>query len=180
MRGFTLIELMVALVILGAFLALGIPAMNQLHERYDSRAAYFRLQQVLTNARIKSLEEVTELTVCPMSEKTCSNNWDDPIHVFEDTNLNQTLDDNEKLYFVAHIDSRFGYWQKTKANQNYVRFNELGHAFSSASTFLYCPFSDRDSLAKSIVINFQGRIRTGHYLNSRGVPYAAFNNINCQ
>lgn len=179
MRGFTLIELIVALAVLGSFLGLGIPAMHNLIERHDSQTAYFSLRRTLQQARIQAQDQLTDVTVCPMKGTACLADWSAPIHVFTDLNFNQTLDEDETLLFIAHIDTRFGYWQKTKAKQNYVRFNPLGHAFSSASTFLYCPYSDHDNLAKSIVISFQGRIRTGQYLSSRGTPYAQFSNMNC-
>ena len=179
MRGFTLIELMVATTILISFLALGVPTMQNLIERHHSRTDFYTLRKTLASARGLAQSKSINVSVCPTQGQSCSSNWNHSITTFHDANLNNVIDDGEEVFFSTSISSRHGYWLKTKAKQNFVRFNPLGHAFSSASTFLYCPFSDHDKLAKSIVISFQGRIRTAAYLNKRGVPYSHYSSINC-
>ena len=179
MRGFTLIELMVATVILMSFLTLGIPTMQNMIERHHSRTDFYTLRKTLASARGLAQSKSIDVSVCPTQGQSCSSNWDNPITTFHDENFNNMIDDNEEVFFNTTISSRHGYWLKTKSNQNYVRFNPMGHAFSSASTFLYCPFSDHDKLAKSIIINFQGRIRTAPYLNKQGTPYSHYSSINC-
>ena len=179
MRGFTLIELMVATVILMSFLALGLPAMHNMIERHHSRTDFYTFRKTLASARDLAQSKSIDVSVCPTQGQSCSSNWDNPITTFHDANFNNVIDDNEEVFFNTTISSQHGYWLKTKSKQNFVRFNPLGHAFSSASTFLYCPFSDHDKLAKSIVISFQGRIRTAPYLNKQGVPYSHYSSINC-
>ena len=179
MRGFTLIELMVSVAILVSFFAFGIPQMQRMIERYESSTKFDTFRKTLIHARSLAQDKSANITLCPLQGTNCSSNWNNPISVFSDSNYNNMLDGNEELYYKTNIHSRHGYWQKTKSNQSYIRFNPLGHAFSSASTFLYCPFSNRDNIAKSIVINFQGRIRTTPYLNNNGSPYAYFTSINC-
>jgi type IV fimbrial biogenesis protein FimT len=178
-RGFTLIELMVATAIFMSFLALGVPAMQNMIERHNSRTDFYTLRKTLASARGLAQSKSVNISVCPTKGKNCTSNWDNPITTFHDENLNNVIDDNEEVFLSTTISSRHGYWLKTKSKQNYVRFNPLGHAFSSASTFLYCPYSDHDRLAKSIVISFQGRIRTAPYLNKKGVPYSHYSSINC-
>lgn len=179
MRGFTLIELIVSVAILVSFFALGVPKMQGMIERHESRTVFYNLRRTFASARDLAQSMSIDVSVCPIQNTSCSPSWGNPITVFHDQNLNNRIDANEKVFFSTSISSRHGYWLKTKSNQNFVRFNPLGHSFSSASTFLYCPFSDHDNIAKSIVISFQGRIRTASYLNSRGEPYAHFTSINC-
>lgn len=179
MRGFTLIELMVATAVLASLLALSIPKMQDVLERHSSRVVFHSLRKTLAHARGLAQDKSAHIAVCPLQGNNCSASWDEPITVFNDKNTNNALDADEDIFFSSHINTRYGHWKKSKASQNYVRFNPLGHAFSSATTFLYCPFSNRDQIAKSIVISFQGRIRTASYLNSNGTPYARFANLNC-
>jgi type IV fimbrial biogenesis protein FimT len=178
-RGFTIIELIVATAILTSFLALGIPTMHNMVERHTSRIVFDDLRRTLAQARGLAQDKLINVSVCPLQGKNCTPNWDKPVTVFNDQNNNNTVDANEEVFFSSDIQTNYGYWKKSKASQNYVRFNPLGHAFSSATTFLYCPFSNHDAMAKSIVISFQGRIRTASYLNEQGQPYAHFSNLNC-
>lgn len=180
MRGFTLIELMVATAILASFLALGIPKMQSMVERHHMKTTSNTLKRTLVRARELAQTQLSHITICPILGRECHSNWDLPIHVFNDANLNNHLDLEEHLFFITDIQSNTGYWQKSRANQNFVRFNPLGHAFSSASTFLLCPHSGHLDLAKSLVINFQGRIKSEQYLNNQGNPYAKFSNLNCE
>lgn len=179
MRGFTALELIIAMAILMSFLTLGIPKMHALAERHSSQSAFYNLRRTLAQARGLAQDQLISVSVCPLQDNSCTSNWDNPITVFNDENANNTLDAEETIFFTSNIQTQYGYWQKTNHSQGYVRFNPLGHAFSSATTFLYCPFSDHDSVAKSIIVNFQGRIRTSSYLNQQGQPYAQFSNLNC-
>ncbi len=179
MRGFTIIELVVAMAILVSFLALGIPKMHSMIERHHVYVDFHQVRKALTSARGIAQKESINVSLCPVKNKSCSSNWQQPLKAFHDRNTNNTIDDDEIVFFTSSMTSDYGYWQKSKESQNFVRFNALGHAFSSASTFLYCPYSVHKRLAKSIVISFQGRIRTASYLNRSGRPYSRFSRLNC-
>ena len=179
MRGFTIIELVVAMAILVSFLALGIPKMHSMVERHNIYVDFQQVRKALTTARGIAQKESINVSLCPVENKSCSSNWQQPLTAFHDRNANNAIDEDEIVLFTSNMTSDYGYWQKSKATQNFVRFNALGHAFSSASTFLYCPYSEHNTLAKSIVISFQGRIRTAPYLNKQGRPYSRFERLNC-
>ncbi|GAA6135877.1 GspH/FimT family pseudopilin [Oceaniserpentilla sp. 4NH20-0058] len=180
MRGFTLLELLVAMTILVSFLGLGIPKLNHFIDRHQAHTDILTLRRVLFQARSTAQHTSSHITVCPTRHNACSDDWQDPIRVFQDINLNNILDEDEVIYSTTDLSSNMGYWKKSKAKQNFVRFNPLGHAFSSASTFLYCPYSKHYELAKSIIINFQGRIRIDDYLNSKGSPYSKYQRYACE
>lgn len=180
MKGFTLLELILSMAILASFLGLGIPKIHQQIDRYSSHTNILSLRNTLNSARGLARSRSEHITVCPTNGTACSNNWEDPIRVFNDLNLNQVIDEDETLFFTTYLDADNGYWRKSKTRQSFVRFNHLGHAFSSASTFVYCPYSQRYQYAKSIIINFQGRIKIADYLNTRGIPYAKYENIACE
>lgn len=51
MRGFTALELIIAMAILMSFLTLGIPKMHALAERHSSQSAFYNLRRTLAQAR---------------------------------------------------------------------------------------------------------------------------------
>ncbi len=179
MKGFTLIELMVSTVILGILLSTATPAFNHLLDNFHAKHALSSLTNALTHARMLALKNELNITVCPMQKKQCTYDWSQPLAIFTDLNQNLQLDRHETLHISISNQIKDGYWQKKKSKNNYIRFNPLGHAFSSATSFLYCPDSGKNKYAKQLVISFQGRIRTNHYLSRRGTPYAALAPLSC-
>ena len=179
MRGFTLIELIIVTAILSTTLSVGIPNFRAMLENHHARISLYTLRKILHKSRILALEYRIKVTVCPLKEKQCSNDWSNPLIAFNDINSDQVLDDNERVFMSVQNTMHYGFWQKKKATQSYINFTPLGHAFGSATTFLYCPNSGYDSAGKQLVISFQGRVRTNSYLSNRGTPYANLAPLSC-
>lgn len=178
-KGLTLIELMISIALLTIILSTAGPGFSSLIERHQSNTAITSLKRLLTHSRALALQKEISVTACPTENSQCINNWNAPITAFSDLNNNQTIDRGETSYFTTQIKNTTGYWQKKRVNTPLVKFNPQGHAFSSATTFLYCPHSSQSRLAKQLVINFQGRIRVNHYLSETGTPYANLAPLTC-
>lgn len=179
MKGLTLIELMASLAILTIILSVAVPGVGLFIEKHQANAAVSTLKSVFIKSRTLALEHKLTITACPIQNNQCSISWDDPITVFTDNNNNQIIDSGELIFFSTQMNISTGYWQKKRANTPYIKFSPQGHAFSTATTFLYCPYSSKAQLAKQLVINFQGRIRVNHYLTSNGTPYASIAPLAC-
>lgn len=179
MRGFTLLELMISIMILSIIVAVSIPSFTNIQDRFATDFAKGRMQKTLLAARSWALANRKPILVCPMLDGICSSSWNDPLTTFYDLNDNLALDNDEQLIFQLPEHSPRGSWSKKRANENYIKFNEQGHAFSSATTLLYCPSSGNHQNARQLVISFQGRIRTNNYLSSRGTPYASLAPLKC-
>ncbi len=179
MKGFTLIELMVSTAILAIILSVGVPAMGRIVESHHSTTYLEYLRSTLTSGRIIALNNGQDTIVCPLLNKQCVDDWTQPLAIFVDANNNLTLESNETLHLKVSNEVIYGYWQKKRSNMKYIKFSPQGHAFGSATTFLYCPGSGKDTFAKQLVINFQGRIRTNSYLNSKGTPYTNVSPLSC-
>ncbi len=180
MKGLTLIELMASMAILAIILTIGVPAMNNLIESHHAKVSLSTLRSALMSARTLALSNSQETIICPIKHNTCMNNWSRPLVVFSDINRNLSIDPDETIHLKVNNDTHRGYWQKKKDTLNFIKFTPQGHAFSSATTFLYCPYSGNEIHAKQLVISFQGRIRTNSYLSRLGTPYAAVTPLSCQ
>ena len=178
--GFTLVELLIGLLIFSIIVSAAPPAFQNMMDRHSADIASHAMRQMLMRTRMLALERQHSLTLCPLSGGTCSSDWSNPLTIFYDENQNAQHEDQEPIIRVLQDHTQRGFWQKTRAEQNYIRFNEQGHAFSSASTLVYCPDSANQDYAKQIVISFQGRIRSGRYLNSRGTPYSHLKKFTCE
>jgi type IV fimbrial biogenesis protein FimT len=178
-KGLTLIEVMISVAILCITLSTAVPSVGYLIERYEAYIAVSTLARTLKRSRALALRQHVDITVCPTKDDQCSNEWSLPITIFADTNNNQIIDVDENLYFHTEISASTGYWQKKRFNSPFMKFSPEGHAFSTATTFLYCPYSAKNTLAKQVVINFQGRIRIHNYLSRSNTPYANLAPLSC-
>jgi len=179
MRGFTLIELVASTATLAIILSAGTPALISMIENHYATTSLSSLRTTLMSARNIALINTQETTVCPMKNDACVNDWNQPLAVFADINSNLELEPNESLHLIVSNEIHRGHWQKKRSSMYYIKFSPQGHAFSSATTFLYCPDSGKGTHAKQLVISFQGRIRTNSYLSSGGAPYAALAPLSC-
>lgn len=75
-RGFTLIELMVVVAVLGILLGIGVPGMTQLvaQNRVSSAASDFHL--ALQSARSAALTQRTKASICPADGQPCGQGQD--------------------------------------------------------------------------------------------------------
>ena len=178
-RGFTLIELIVSLAVLGIITSAGIPRFGYMLDEYYADIALFDFKSVFQKTRILAITKSHEVIACPLKDNQCNNDWTLPIGAFYDQNRNLILDPKELLYFKISNEVNHGHWYKKKVKANFIKFTAQGYAFSSATTFLYCPDSGNNKSAKQLVINFQGRVRIDSYLNSKGLPYNNLSPLSC-
>jgi type IV fimbrial biogenesis protein FimT len=178
-NGLTLIELLTSITLLIILASFTWPNLQYLVRKYQSQAAVSTLKKAFIHGRIKAVQLESNITICPIRQNQCINDWSLPIATFTDLNSNQIMDFNEPLHHKAQSNSTAGYWQKKRNKVPFVRFNPRGHAFSSATTFLYCPRSGTLENAKQLIISFQGRIRSQNYLSRKGTPYRRVSPLAC-
>jgi type IV fimbrial biogenesis protein FimT len=179
MKGLTLIELLVSVAILTILISTGVPSLLSLVARYQSFSAVSTLKKMITYTRNKAIDGRINTTICPIVNANCTNDWSQSITVFTDNNSNRIIDSDDTIHYQTQVDPEAGYWQKNRANMPFIKFNQLGHAFSSSATLLYCPRSGSLSHARQIIISFQGRVRIKKYLSSNGTPYSNILPLSC-
>ena len=179
MRGFTLTELLMTTAVFGIIITVAAPSLINISDNHNSNSSVTHMRKVLTSARNIALSNNQKVTVCPNINGICNNNWQNKLSVFIDSNNNKKIDNEETLYLTASNENTSGTWLIRNTATNSIQFNEQGHAFGSATTFLYCPSSMQNRYARQLIISFQGRIRSDYYLSNNGTPYASLGNFNC-
>lgn len=158
-RGFTLLELMVALAVLGIAIRIALPAYSGLIDQQKIDSSLDVLLRGLKSARQEAIERNRPITVAPASAGGWSVGW----RMFLDRNGNGRFEAGEPLLreelqptpVVVHA---------TSSIAQYVRYNaqgesELLNGGFQAGTFRFCP-QDASSEGRKLIMNRVGRLRT--------------------
>jgi type IV fimbrial biogenesis protein FimT len=136
--GFTLLELLVAMGLVGILTAIGIPALRNftLQQRIGTTVQDLQLDFAL--ARSEAITRATSVSVCTSSDNaTCTNTgWEGGRIIFTDANQNGTLDGGDALLRVGYAPLAAMTVTAVPAN-TFVSFNRLGQA-NAAVTFTIC------------------------------------------
>ncbi len=172
--GFTLIELMVTIAIVGIVAVFGIPAFSDfiLDNRIRGHTSDFVVQ--LTHARLEAMRTATRVTVCPGTEGGCvGTNWESGWVVFVDASNIGVKDTEETILGVGPaLDS--GNTLRSAAFSDYISFRHDGGSAGDdgnglAGSFALCDNRGYGGNARAIAVSANGRIRT-LVANAAGSP----------
>ncbi len=157
-RGFTLLELMVALVVLGIAVSIAVPSFGGMIDRQRIDSSLDVLLRGLRTARQEAIERNRPITVAPPA-----GGWSVGWRAFIDDNANGAYDDGERL-LREELQPTPVDIHATSSIATYVRFNpqgesELLNGGFQAGTFRFCP-QDETSKGRLLVMNRVGRLRT--------------------
>ncbi|MCA0949342.1 GspH/FimT family pseudopilin [Shewanella chilikensis] len=155
--GFSLLEVIVAMVLLAILASVGAPSLKSLYESYRAQTGIKQVQQLLQFARNQAISYGVRVSVCVLKDGRCeADAWQQGITVFSDRNGNLTLDDDDKLLFQSGV---FDSKDILKYNRKAIRFLPDGLASGTNGTFKYCPGKANSPHSKALIINQAGRIR---------------------
>ncbi|WP_448569065.1 GspH/FimT family pseudopilin [Thalassotalea ganghwensis] len=157
--GFSLLELMVSVSLIGILLAVGIPALGEftLKSRVDNEIS--ELRRLVLAARNTAVNTGQFVTLCPLSGTTCQiNNWQNQLSVF--TNAVNTLADantfNNATEILVKTKSATAAGDAIQSTQGQIVFSPTGGLASPGPVRLtYCP-SGRTDLSRAVIINISG------------------------
>ena len=100
--GFTLVELLVAMVVISILLATGIPALTNFNNSVSVRATSDQLLSSLAFARTEAVSEVGDVTICATTStdgNACGANtdWNKGWIIFSDANANGAIDGGDEV-----------------------------------------------------------------------------------
>jgi type IV fimbrial biogenesis protein FimT/type IV fimbrial biogenesis protein FimU len=163
-RGFTLLELMVGIVIVGILIGVGLPSLNDFMTRSRVDAQITEIHRVVMTARNAAINTGQWVTVCPLASNACGTNWQGQISVFTNTN-------NTPVDAVAFNAADTEILLKTKDaasagdtivfNQgNSLIFSPTGRLASAGPARLsFCPADDAN-LSRGVEVSLTGRVYT--------------------
>jgi type IV fimbrial biogenesis protein FimT len=178
--GFTLIELLITLVIVAVLTMTAIPSFKHILQANKSTAVINHVVGVTRLARNTAVTEKTTTTLCPSIDGvTCSNEWEGGVILFTDNNTNSQVDGDDHVvrFYQPFIDSGFLNWRSLR---NKIQFSSTGIPRGTVGSFVYCPNNQNPLYAKTMILSFQGRIRSGQDRNQDGIAETGSGqNISC-
>ncbi|MGM0858954.1 MAG: GspH/FimT family pseudopilin [Pseudomonadota bacterium] len=159
-QGFTLLELLITLLIMGVVAAWGIPSFQALGERHARTGEANRLQTALGFARQAAISQRQPITLCPTVERhnkrRCDDNWSQALAVIrgDQTEDIPAADVLRTFPATQRIDVRYSRgWRR-------IRYDALGHSSGYNGRFTLCPQREsRRVEGSTLVLSQLGRWR---------------------
>ncbi|RUR25683.1 prepilin-type N-terminal cleavage/methylation domain-containing protein [Vreelandella andesensis] len=153
-QGFTLIELVIALLLISALAAWGMPNFQALGRSTAITADINRLQSAFSLARNTAITQRKTATVCPTNRQrnACTNDWSNALLVFKGEAINQITSNDVIRVFPAEKTTTVTYnrsWRR-------VSYSSLGHTDGFNGHFYVCA---ADAPGKVLVLSRLGRLR---------------------
>jgi type IV fimbrial biogenesis protein FimT len=161
-RGFTLMELMFTITVLGVLLALAVPSFRETIENNRVTAQNNEFVTALNYARSEALRRVGSVTVCASANgATCSGagvtNWSTGWIAFADRNSDGALNGAEEVMQIWPATSDG--FTLNATTRNFVRYGSNGVA-SGAETFVLTKPLCTGKKTRRITIGVTGRVTT--------------------
>ena len=172
--GFTLIELMITIAVLGILLSLAVPAMNTFVSNSRQTGALNDFISSMHTARSTAITTNSRVTICPSSGgANCEAvGWDEGWIVFRDGDSDQNVDGDETI--VASSAGTEGLsFQSAEFNQ-FLMYRPNGRVMNASlngnsGEVTICDSRGADH-AKVLIIDMSGRPRASEYLADGSSP----------
>ncbi|SNY98641.1 GspH/FimT family pseudopilin [Halomonas sp. hl-4] len=159
-QGFTLLELLVTLLIMGIIAAWGIPSFQALGERSARTGEASRLQTALGFARQTAISQRHPITLCPshgpQDTTRCGDQWNQTLMVIrgDQTEGISSADVLRSFPATERVDVNYSRgWRR-------IRYDALGHTSGFNGRFTLCPPSDTSrAKGSTLVLSQLGRWR---------------------
>lgn len=173
-RGFTLIELIIVMVIVGILLTIGVPTLESTLKRNRVVSATNELVSALNVARSEAIKLGQKVTLCKSTDGSSCNTtsgWEDGWIIFSDANGNRALGGSDSLLRVMNSlgDDKLVI---TGKDENDVAINDLTYTSRGlpkkangelrSGIFSVCIYDKGNNVIESraVVLSPAGRVRT--------------------
>jgi type IV fimbrial biogenesis protein FimT len=163
-KGFSLIELMIVITILGLLLALAMPNFADTIESANTNSQIKVMMTTLNLARSEAIKRGADVSICATDDGLdCSaDTWSDGWMVFVDNNGDADGDAGsvDAGDIIIRVYDSLGAGSTMTFTVDLLSYNSLGFsATGGTQTFLLCPPTNNANNARSVVIGPSGRGR---------------------
>lgn len=156
-RGFTLIEVMIVIVIVGVLLAVAAPGFSNLIGNNRMVSELYLLRSTLNNARSEAMARRTPVVVCPTTDgATCadSDDWSTGYFSYVDSD-----DPNDPVDEIIQLETEARSVNMVFNNAaRQIRFGSQGIALNFAGTITLCDDRGVED-ARGLIVNPVGTVR---------------------
>ena len=156
--GFTLLELLVTLLLLGIVAVMGLPSFQALGERTAQASEINRLQSAFSLARNTAISQRRQVTLCPATKdhKACQDDWSRALIIVRGDKI-QDIAKEDILRVIPD-------GQRTQVTYSRgwsrIRYNSLGYTSGYNGSFSVCSGNSTEgSQGKKLVLSQLGRLR---------------------
>ena len=156
-KGVTLVELMVTIAVAAILLVIGAPSLNNLYQSIRADMAIRKIHQAVTYARGQAVTLGQNVTVCHLSEGSCTKDWQQGVTIFVDQDSDAIFDDIDMN--LNHIGA-FNEKDTISINNdsNGIVFQNDGKP-NDARSIIYCTEHPEHVAPKKVVISNSGRVK---------------------
>lgn len=152
--GFSLLELLISLSILGIFLILVVPSFTPLWQKNKTTVVVNQLLSAINFSRSQAILADNYTVFCGSKDHIdCDGDWSHG-QIVKIDNSSSAL-----RYFSGLPSGDRLIWQSSLAKNNYLKFSPNGFTNGQNGSFYYCPKFPNQKYGAIIVVSLSGRAR---------------------
>lgn len=164
--GFTIIELMIVLLILGLTLTYGVPAFQRTVKNNQLQTQLYALRSTLSNARSEAMAQRIPVSVCEGNAAlsacaTSTTAWDGGFLAFIDNDNDQIIDPNDTIVLAHRISLPSTFFMRFSdvggTAQSNLSFSQRGDSLNDAGTFVLCDDRGAEE-ARALILRASGQV----------------------
>ncbi len=178
--GFTLVELLIAVVIFSLLITLSIPSYTNLVNSSKRDAEVNDLLAFMVMARHESIMSGEIVTLCPLNtKKECGRDWNQELHLFKDPENNRALSNDWQVIRTLPATST-GERVVRSLSRSYFQYRPNGMILSDLGNITWCPENKDPKAAGHIIVSRGGRVRLATDQDGDQIPNRANGkNVDC-